>query len=97
MLEVTPAAAEAINAATAAKGFEETGGLRISIDSTTEQGATLASAITAQPAEGDQVIISDTGPRVFLDPTAAPYLTDKILDLEQDTDGEPHLALHGRV
>ena len=97
MLEVTPAAAEAINAATAAKGVAATGGLRISVDATTEQGATLASAITAQPADGDQVINSPTGPRVFLQSDAAPYLTDKVLDLEQDPDGKPYLSLHGRV
>lgn len=97
MLQVTPAAAEAINAATTASGFEEQGGLRISIDSTTEQGATLASTITDQPTDGDQVVTADTGQRVFLDPDAALYLNDKVLDLEQDTDGTAHLTLHGRV
>jgi iron-sulfur cluster assembly protein len=97
MLEVTPAAAEAINAATAAQGLAETGGLRISLDSTTEQGASLASAITARPADGDQVIGTGTGQRVFLEPDAAPYLTDKVLDIDHDPDGTPHLSLHGQL
>jgi Fe-S cluster assembly iron-binding protein IscA len=97
MLEVTPAAAEAINAATAAKGVSDTGGLRISVDSTTEQGAMLNSAIAAQPAEGDQVITSEDGPQVFLEPDAALYLTDKVLDVDQDADGQRYLSLHGRV
>jgi iron-sulfur cluster assembly protein len=97
MLEVTPAAAEAINAATAAQGVADTGGLRISVDSTTEQGATLNSAIAPQPAEGDQVITSEAGPQVFLEPEAVPYLTDKVLDIDQDADGQRYLALHGRI
>lgn len=97
MLAVTPSAAEAINAATAAEGMAETGGLRISVDTTTDQGATLTSTIVARPSEGDQVITSEAGPQVFLEPDAALYLTDKVLDVEQDEDGTRYLALHGRV
>ncbi len=96
MLEVTRAAAEAISAAVAAKEGHETGGLRISLDST-EQGAKLATEITAQPAEGDQVITSDVGSQVFLPPDASLFVTDKVLDVEQDADGNRYLALHGRV
>jgi iron-sulfur cluster assembly protein len=97
MLEVTPAAAEAINAATAAKGVPDTGGLRISIESTDEQGATLNTVIAERPAEGDQVVTADTGQQVFLERDAALYLTDKVLDIEPDANGSPHLTLHGRV
>jgi iron-sulfur cluster assembly protein len=97
MLDVTAPAAEAIEAATAAEGVAETGGLRISVESTTDQGARLSSAIVAQPAVGDQVITSEAGPQVFLEPDAALYLTDKVLDIEQDADGKRYFALHSRV
>jgi Fe-S cluster assembly iron-binding protein IscA len=97
MLEVTRAAADAINAATEAKGVQDTGGLRISVESTTEQGATLNTVIADQPAQGDEVVTADAGPRVFLARDAALYLTDKVLDVEPDADGMRHLSLHGRI
>ena len=97
MLEVTQAAAEAINAATAAKGVEDSGGLRISVDSAGEQGAKLTSAIADQPAEGDEVVTSDLGPQVFLERDAALYLTDKVLDIDQDPNGKRYFSLHGKV
>ncbi|MFD1714386.1 HesB/IscA family protein [Amnibacterium flavum] len=77
------------NAATIIKGLvnqielENDAGLRIGTKPDDAKG--LGLAIAPAPNEGDQVVERD-GSRVFLDPAAAPELTDKELDALIDGD-----------
>jgi Fe-S cluster assembly iron-binding protein IscA len=88
MLTVTDAAAEAISVLSSSEGMGEAGGLRFAVQSETEQGATLAVSVTPEPAAGDEVVTSERGSQVFLDPDAASYLTDKVLDAQPDESGQ---------
>ena len=47
---------------------------------------------TAGPGQGDQVIEA-AGARVFLEPQAAAYLEDKVLDAQLDAQGKAHFSL----
>src|ERR1700733_12946975 len=47
----------------------------------------LELAAAAEPGLGDQVV-ETSGARVFLDPLAAAYLDDKVLDAEVDAQGK---------
>jgi Fe-S cluster assembly iron-binding protein IscA len=92
MLDVTVAAGEAINVLTAAEGRrQDSGGLRIGAPD--EQGSALAIEVAAQPVQGDEVITSHAGSQVFLEPGAAGYLSDQVLDVHKDVDGQFHFAL----
>lgn len=100
MLAVTDAAGETIKALAAEVGEQDdTGGLRISVDSThtDERGAALAITVATRPAEGDEVVTSRTGARVFLEPDAASYLTDKVLEVQHEPNGRIRFAVHGKV
>ncbi|GLZ32219.1 hypothetical protein Lesp02_44070 [Lentzea sp. NBRC 105346] len=97
MLDVSSAAAEAINAITASTGQQDVAGLRIQVADTTDQGAELSVSMTDQPAPGDEVITLSTGCTVFVQPDAALYLTDKVLDAHKDIDGNIHFTFHSKV
>jgi iron-sulfur cluster assembly protein len=88
MLAVTTAAAEAISALTAEEGQQENGGLRFSVHRANQDSASLALTVADAPAQGDQVVTSDAGAQVFLEPEAAAYLSDKVLDVQQNPEGE---------
>lgn len=93
MLAMTDAAAEAISALTAQEGKQEKGGLRFAVQSQQEQGAQLALSVADQPESGDQVLGTDAGARVFLEPQAAQFLDDKVLDVQQDEQGQLNFAV----
>jgi iron-sulfur cluster assembly protein len=97
MLDVSSAAAEAINALTASAGQRDGAGLRIQVADTTEQGAELQVSITDHPAPDDEVITSSAGSTVFVQPYAALYLTDKVLDAYKDVDGNVHFTSHSKI
>lgn len=99
MLAVTDEAGETIMALAAEAGDENRGGLRISVDSehTTEQGAAMAIAVVARPAAGDDVVTTDGGAHVFLEPGVGLYLTDKVLDVHTEPDGRIRFAVHGKT
>lgn len=92
MLAMTEAAAEAIGALTAQEGQEEAG-LRFAVHDEQEQGAQLALSVAQQPETGDQVLGTDNGPQVFLEPRAAEFLDDKVLDVQQDEQGQLNFAV----
>ncbi|WAL69612.1 iron-sulfur cluster biosynthesis protein [Amycolatopsis cynarae] len=92
MLAMTDAAAEAINALTAQEGKEETGGLRFAVQRQEEAGAQLALSVARRPEDGDQVV-DEHGARVFLEPQAAQFLDDKVLDVQQDDQGQLSFAV----
>lgn len=92
MLAMTDAAAEAISILTAQNG-QDAAGLRFAVREETEAGAQLALSIASAPEEGDQVLGTDTGARVFLEPQAALFLDDKVLDVQQDKEGQLSFAV----
>ncbi|PRX47205.1 Fe-S cluster assembly iron-binding protein IscA [Prauserella shujinwangii] len=92
MLAMTDAAAEAISALTAQDG-QEAAGLRFAVQEETDQGAQLALSVAPAPEEGDQVLGTESGARVFLEPQAASFLDDKVLDVQQDDQGQLSFAV----
>jgi Fe-S cluster assembly iron-binding protein IscA len=93
MLAVTEAAAEAISALTAQGGIQQEGGLRFAMQVSTDSEAALALSVAPAPAEGDQVVTANEGAHVFLEQGAADYLSDKVLDIQPDADGQLSFAV----
>ena len=93
MLVLTEAAAEVVKAITATTDTPEGSGLRIasSAQGSGDPGALQVSAAPG-PGENDQVIEA-AGAHVYLEPTAAAYLDDKILDAQVDPEGKAHFSL----
>jgi Fe-S cluster assembly iron-binding protein IscA len=93
MLVLTEAAAEVVKSVTGPPQAPEGTGLRISQSAPELSGErSLELAAAAQPGATDQVVES-AGARVFLDPPAAAYLDDKVLDAEVDAQGQVHFTL----
>jgi Fe-S cluster assembly iron-binding protein IscA len=93
MLVLTEAAAEVVKSVTDTPQAPEGTGLRIT-QSEQEPGSAngLQLAAAAQPGAADQVV-EISGARVFLDPPAAAFLEDKVLDAEVDTQGKVRFTL----
>jgi iron-sulfur cluster assembly protein len=93
MLVLTEAAAEIVKTLTVTPQAPEGSGLRIasSAPEPGEPGALEVSA-TAGPRENDEVIEA-SGAHVYLEPRAAAYLSDKVLDAQLDPDGQAHFTL----
>ena len=93
MLVLTEAAAEVVKSVTATPQAPDGAGIRIA---STEPGAENAVPlqVTAElaPDENDQVIEA-AGARVFLEPQAAAYLDDKVLDARFDEQGNAEFSL----
>jgi Fe-S cluster assembly iron-binding protein IscA len=69
----------------------EGSGLRITATEDADGERALSLEVAAAPAEGDQVVDED-GTRVFLEPTAASLLDDKVLDAQRHGD-HSHFSL----
>lgn len=93
MLIVTEAAAQVVKSFTATPQAPDEVGLRIA-SSAPESGNPEALRVTAAagPSENDQVIES-AGARVYLEPQAAAFLDDKVLDAQIDGEGKAHFFL----
>jgi Fe-S cluster assembly iron-binding protein IscA len=91
MLVLTPTAVAVVNTLTTGEGRPNGAGLRISSDTAPPEGG-LQVDVTPGPAEHDQ-ILAGSGARVFLDPHAASYLDDKVLDANIDDQGGAHFML----
>ena len=93
MLVLTEAAAEVVKSVTSTPQTPDGAGLRIasSMPEPESPGALQVTATTG-PQENDQVIES-AGARVFLEPQAAMYLEDKILDARLDEQGNAQFSL----
>jgi iron-sulfur cluster assembly protein len=93
MLVLTDAAAEVVKSLTTTPQAPDEAGLRIasSAPMPDNPGALEVSAATG-PNENDQVIESG-GAHVYLEPKAAAYLEDKVLDAQVDSAGNPHFTL----
>lgn len=81
MLTLTPIAAEAVRQIVASGPIQETGGLRISPGETTPEGTELQISLVDEPETADQAVDED-GAHVYLEPTVAQFLDDKVLDAE---------------
>jgi iron-sulfur cluster assembly protein len=93
MLVLTEAATEVVKSVTSTPQARDGAGLRIasSAPEPASPGALRVSA-AAGPDENDQVIEA-AGARVFLEPRAAAYLEDKVLDAQVDEQGKAHFSL----
>jgi len=93
MLMLTEAAAEVVKSLTSTPQAPEGAGLRIS-SGTPQPGEAGALQVSAAPgpSENDQVIEA-SGAHLYLEPQAAAYLADKVLDAQVDGDGNPHFSL----
>ena len=91
MLVLTDAAAEVVKSVTDTPQAPDGTGLRIT-QSAPEPGSGLELAPAPEPGVYDQ-IVETAGARVFLDPLAAAYLNDKVLDAEVDTQGKVRFTL----
>lgn len=85
MLTVTEEAATAIKGLCESAEAPEGAGLRIYAQPVDEERASLELALTPEQGPGDQVV-KEAGATIYLEPNAAAYLNDKILDA--DAEGE---------
>jgi Fe-S cluster assembly iron-binding protein IscA len=93
MLVLTEAAAEVVKSVTDTPQAPDGTGLRITQSDTEPGGGNgLQLSAAAEPGNNDQ-IVETSGARVFLDPQAAAYLDDKVLDAEVDTEGKVRFTL----
>jgi len=94
MLVLTEAAAEVVKSVTSTAQAPQDAGLRIA-STTPEPASPAALEVTATtgPKADDQVIEAAGGARVFLEPQAATYLDDKVLDARVDEEGNAHFSL----
>jgi iron-sulfur cluster assembly protein len=84
LLAITETAATAIRSLTSAQEESEEAGVRIAAREGGEVGTgALEISLAAGPAEDDQVV-EEHGAHVFLEPRAASYLDDKLLDANID-------------
>ena len=86
-LTLTENASSVIRALSENSELAEEAGLRIAGSDDGGQPTDLAVALVMTPRQQDQVIEQE-GARVFLDPTAANLLEDKVLDATVDDDGK---------
>jgi iron-sulfur cluster assembly protein len=93
MLEVTPMAAEVINELTSqSDGTTDDTGLRFALAAEQNSQAALELSLS-QPVDGDEVVAAPAGAKVIMEPAAAQYLEDKVLDVRQDDEGNPAFAI----
>lgn len=96
MLVLTEAAAEVVKSVTSTPQAPEGTGLRIASSApnsgSPENPSALQVTAAAGPGDSDQVI-ETAGARVYLEPRAAAYLEDKVLDAEIDEEGNAHFTL----
>lgn len=92
MLAVTEAAAQAITALTGQAGSDQ-GGIRFAMRTEQDSQASLALTVAPAPVEGDQVVTAEAGAQVFMEEQAADYLSDKVLDVQPDDEGQLNFAV----
>lgn len=92
MLMLTDNATSVIRALVDAPQMPDAAGLRIASTQGAAEGLSVSTTTTPEPE--DQVV-EEQGARVYLEPTAAAILEDKVLDASVDADGEVrfHLAV----
>jgi Fe-S cluster assembly iron-binding protein IscA len=84
MLVLTDAATSAVRRLAEHPDLPDDGGLRIAGPDDGSEALTATAA--PEPIDGDQVVEQD-GARIFLEPSAAELLDDKVLDAKVDDRG----------
>src|SRR6266540_1767468 len=92
MLTLTPAAAEVVRQLVANSPVDDTGGVRISAGDTTEDGTELQLRVVDRPETSDESL-DEEGAHVYLEPTVAEYLDDKVLDAHLHEGSGAHFEL----
>jgi iron-sulfur cluster assembly protein len=92
MLVLTEAAAEVVKTVTSSPQAPDGAGVRIVSAPQPENPDALRLSAAAEPSENDQVVEA-AGARIFVEPQAAAYLEDKVLDARLDEQGQAHFAL----
>jgi len=92
MLVLTEAAAEVVKSVIDTPQAPDGTGLRITQSGSEPTASALELAAAAEPGVNDQVVEA-AGARVFLDPQAAAYLDDKVLDAQVDAEGQVRFML----
>jgi Fe-S cluster assembly iron-binding protein IscA len=92
MLVLTEAAAEVVKSVTSDPQAPDGAGLRIASAPEADAAGTLRLTAVPGPDDNDQVIEAE-GARVYLEPQAAAYLEDKVLDAQVDEQGTAHFSL----
>jgi Fe-S cluster assembly iron-binding protein IscA len=93
MLVLTETATEVVKAITSTPEAPDGAGLRIAASATEPgQAGDLQLSTAPGPGENDQVIEA-AGAHVYLEPHAAAYLDDKVLDAQVDSAGKAHFSL----
>ncbi len=93
MLEVTPMAAEVINELTSqTEDANDDVGLRFALSADQDSQAALELSLS-EAVDGDEVVAAPAGAKVIVEPAAAEYLDDKVLDVRQDDEGNPAFAI----
>jgi len=92
MLVLTEAAAEVVKAISSTPQASEGSGLRIASSAGAADPGALQVTTAPGPSENDQVIEA-AGAHVYVEPQAAVYLEDKVLDAEVDSEGKAHFSL----
>lgn len=81
MLAITETAAQAINSLITASQMPEGAGLRIAPQ---QEAPSEALELSVAPAPGEEdTVVEGGGATVFLEPTAAQVLDDKVLDVQR--------------
>jgi iron-sulfur cluster assembly protein len=93
MLVLTTAAAEVVKSVTSAPDLPEGTGLRIVADTLNPEAATELRMTTAPAPDASDQVLEGDGARLFVDPEAAMFLDDKILDANIDELGTAHFTL----
>jgi iron-sulfur cluster assembly protein len=93
VLVLTEAAAEVVKSLTTTPQAPDEAGLRIASSAAAPDNPGALQVSAAQgPDENDQIIESG-GAHVYVEPHAAAYLDDKVLDAQVDSAGNPHFTL----
>ena len=93
MLVLTEAAAEVVKSVTSTPQASQAAGLRISSSVPDPDNASaLQVEAVSGPGENDQVLEA-VGARVFVEPQAAIFLDDKVLDAGVDEQGNARFSL----
>lgn len=93
---VTTNASQAIQSILASAQLPTGSGLRIVPgtpgDGSTPEAGPLQLEVASQPAAQDEVV-SEQGANVFMEPTVAPMLQDKVLDARMDQEGQVRFVI----
>lgn len=84
MLTLTESAKDVVRELVSAGDAPEGSGLRIAAEPG-QEGGSLALSLATAPLAGDAVV-EEGGTRVFLEPTVASFLDDKVLDANKHDD-----------